>query len=269
MGLRSLAKKLAQSAPASFVLDSIGSTKKGRHALNKLDWPHGVFPNFEEGWKAAKTKSQQGHGYATSVQRHFQLSSDLRESDKPVIEILNGIPLDNIRLYDFGGNAGNLYYSYRPKLKKHVCWVVTDVPNIMEEGDRIARERNVSHELRFTDKPSGAGQFDVLLISGAFHYWEKTVAEFMSQLACKPKYVVINRSPFHEVKDSFITIQRLNNCAFPSIIRNRTQFVAEFRSLGYELHSSWAAPEVALNIPLFPAWSVRSYSGLCFTAQEL
>ena len=170
------------------------------------------------------------------VERHLDLSKSLRPSDYAVLFWLARIGSRDLRVFDFGGNIGNLFYSYSPYLKESrpLVWRVYDLPVILHEGRRIAAERGAT-QLRFSQSIADASTCNVLLVSGALHYWEKSVQAFIEQFAPRPEHVFINRSPIRDAGAAFITVQQTAKCAFPCIVRNAGEIISSFESAGYEL----------------------------------
>jgi putative methyltransferase (TIGR04325 family) len=96
-------------------------------------------------------------------------------------------PATNPRIFDYGGNVGNVYYSYSPRLLNlgDIVWTVFDIPFMLENGRRIAAERKAA-ALRFVDSPGAFESDQILLVSGAFHYWEKDISAFLQQFNNPP-----------------------------------------------------------------------------------
>ncbi len=80
----------------------------------------------------------------------------------------------------------------------------------------------------------------------------------------RPKHVIVNRSPVHPTRATFVTVQQRPTFAVPCMVRNRDALTAEFAASGYELVERWAAPELSMTFTLFPGLSMPSYSGFYF-----
>src|SRR5208282_5635484 len=145
----------------------------GRRILNGLSGIHGVFATLEESWSVARRANPAGHEAPGEIPLHFELSKSLRASDYAVLFWLSKIRVEELKIFDFGGNAGNLYYSYLPYLGgefRRIVWNVFDLPVVMDRGREIAAERGATG-LRFANSVEEAADCDVLLVSGALHYW--------------------------------------------------------------------------------------------------
>lgn len=204
------------------------------------------------------------------MKTHLELSKTLRASDYAVLFWLCRINSKSFRIFDFGGNIGNLYYSYSKYLSAEpgaIDWTVFDFPGVTAEGRKIASERGATG-LKFTDSPAGLSRSHVLLVSGSFHYWEKSERDFLLQFPVFPDHILLNRTPVHETLPSFITVQRTRTYAVPCIVRNAAEMLANFASLGYIAVDRWPALELALKLPFYPDRSLPSYSGFYFRRND-
>ncbi|GAC1665909.1 MAG: hypothetical protein NVS9B4_21580 [Candidatus Acidiferrum sp.] len=264
--LKEIAKAGLASGSGQKLLEQIDCLALGHKLLNKLSNPRGVFNTFEQAATVASQTGAPGHENPGSVATHMALLEKFRPSDYPVLHWINYVCLPQMRVTDYGGNAGNLYYSYRPYLhSEKVCWAVLDLPTIVDQGRAIAAERR-AEELRFL--PSTMRPFpacDFALISGAFHFWEGTPADFVNRFEEHPEHVIINRTPLLPGEaPQYSTVQFSEYSSFPCIVRNRNQVIASFRGEGYHLVDSWNCPELSLKKILFPRQSIDQYSGLYF-----
>lgn len=264
--LRETAKALLTSGPSRTVLSYTAKAAGGKRVLNAISGARGVFSTFEQGWVAARRTGLPGHGDPSQVALHMELAKSLRPSDYAALCWLraaaNG---DRLSVFDFGGNAGNLFYSYSPYLKCFgaLDWTVFDIPSVLEDGRRIAAERNATG-LSFAASPAEFRADQALLASGFLHYWEGTIAEFLQQFPVLPRYVIVNRTPVSECQEPFVVVQRTPTCAHPCVVRNAAALISDFAALRYCLVDRWTAPELRISLPLFPNHSVPHYSGFCF-----
>jgi putative methyltransferase (TIGR04325 family) len=266
LGAREIARAILSAEPLQTILSRIADLPAGARILNTLDPSGGVFSSFQEGWTAARRVKPAGHEHPDAIKTHLALSQGLRASDYAVLFWLSQINSSKLRVFDFGGNVGNLYYSYSPFLNcklKHIEWTVFDLPVIQQEGRQLAREKGAD-DLKFANSIAAARESDVLLVSGAFHYWESSIAEFLTQFPHLPYHVILNRTPVHDSHPSFVTVQKTATYAVPCIVRNAGQLIANFEAAGYVMVDRWPALEVSLRMPLFPKHSVAHYSGFYF-----
>jgi len=256
--------------PFRTVLTKVDGSPLGRKILNKLSRDRGVFRTFDEGWIAARQANPVGHEDPGEIAQHLRYSYRLLPSDYAVLYWLRQIGPDELRVFDYGGNAGNLFYACTAYLQplRSVDWTVFDIPSVVEEGRKIAAERNAAG-LHFTNSVAEVSRSHVLLISGAFHYWEKTIEAFLGQFSSLPEHILISRSPVIEKEKSFITVQRTKSCAFPCAVWNADELIAGFVGQGYTLADRWRAAELGFDLPLFPHLSVPYYSGFYFRRKNL
>jgi putative methyltransferase (TIGR04325 family) len=271
MSATEIAMAVLEAEPCRTILGGIAGSHAGRRALSRLSAPYGVFDSFQEAWKAARKARGAGHEHPDDVTIHLNLARSLRPSDYAVLYWISRIGAGDLKLFDFGGNAGNLYYSYSPFLREqfqNIEWTVFDLPPILDQGRKLCAERGIS-QLRFVSSPRDAGALAILLVSGAFHYWEKSVQEFLAQFPEPPDHILINRTPIHDEQPSFITVQCTPSYAVPCLVRNGRELAEEFAAAGYEMIDRWSSLELRLRLPLFPKLSVPHYSGFYFRREKL
>lgn len=254
------------SEPCYTFLAGIAAIPAGKRVLNAISRPYGVYATFAAGWVAARKSNLVGHEDPAEVEVHLRHAESLRPSDYAALYWISNIHTRNPKLFDFGGNVGNLYYSYSPRLRGlgSTDWTVFDIPSVVENGRTIAAERKAD-ALRFVDSVKAFETEQILLVSGAFHYWEKSVSAFLQQFRNSPQHIIINRSPVHETQPSFISVQRTPSCAFPCKVWNASELVSSFAASGYKLIDRWRALELSLKLPLFPNLTVPYYSGFYFS----
>lgn len=254
------------SEPCYSFLAGIARIPAGKRVLNAISAPYGVYDTFADGWIAARKANPVGHEDPGEIEVHLRHAESLRPSDYAPLYWISTIQPRSPKIFDFGGNIGNLYYTYSPRLPKlgSADWTVFDIPSVVENGRKIAAERKAA-ALRFVDSARAFKAEQILLVSGAFHYWESDVSAFLQQFPASPENIIINRSPVHETQPSFITVQRTPSCAFPCKVWNSGELVLSFAESGYKLIDRWRALELSLKLPLFPNLSVPYYSGFFFS----
>lgn len=264
MSWRLIVKAACQTRPFRDVLVLADKAPFGHRLLNRLSRPSALFDNVEHAWAGARAINPLGHEDPWVIELHLELSKSLRASDYAVLFWILQISGGDVSIFDYSGNVGNLYYSFSPYLQncRSVRWRVYDLPQVVQEGRRIAEARNAAG-LTFESLPDAVGSQDILLVSGALHYWERSISEFLRQFAEQPKHILINRSPVHDTL-SFITVQRTQKCAFPCVVRNTREMIEGFASEGYKLIDRWKAVELSLTMPFFPNHTIPCYSGFYF-----
>jgi putative methyltransferase (TIGR04325 family) len=163
----------------------------------------------------------------------------IQPRDLPVIHILARILPESKTLFDLGGNIGLSFYqfkgmiTYPPALR----WTICDVPFVNEAGRRIAQKKGET-QLTFTDDRQLANGTDIYLTFGALQYFEKTLAEILSELAVKPGRVLINRVPL-TTDPSFYTLQHMGYSIVPYHVLNVDEFITSMEAIGYQLEEKW------------------------------
>ena len=208
------------------------------------------------------------HADPQNAQLHLALAGKPRASDYPVLFHLAGLvaqPNAAVnRIFDLGGNTGNLFDCYDAFLKfpPEFSWTVYDLPENMRLGQQRSAERN-EHRLRFTHDLDSLSDTDLLLISGSLHYFDWSLAALLETLPRKPKFIIINRTPLTDGPET-VTVQDSWPLIVPCRLLNRAQLEESLTQTGYELVDSWPAHELNLKIPCFPELSVLAYAGLFF-----
>jgi len=171
------------------------------------------------------------------------------------------------RLFDVGGNVGNLYYYYTKYLPFHpdAEWLTMDLPAVVEVGRRIAKQRNASR-LRFTIDFSDAEDSDLIIASGSLHYFSEPLPAMIGRLRRRPRYVLVNRTPM-TTRSDFATTQDARTYRVACMVYNRAHFIKLFEDIGYRLVGQWEAPELSINVPLHPKHSAKAYTGMFFIAE--
>ena len=200
-----------------------------------------VFLDLPSAQAIARWYGRPTAGSAESAQGLAVDMSRTRPSDYPVLLHLSRLPLKQLRIFDLGGTTGDLFYLYGRYLDFPPClrWTVYDLPQNLERGLHQARQIGESH-LHFSDELYGASGHDVLLVSGALHYFDFELADYLAALPEPPRHVFINRTPLVDLP-SKATVQYAAHRGVMSACRllNRANLIAGLTGLGYELVDSW------------------------------
>lgn len=263
-----LARALGQSNKIAPLLQRLGSGRFGQRLLPALIGPYRLYDNFDQAREHLSGYQRLGHESQENMQLHLDLSSDLRPSDYAAIYNLQPRASELNCVVDYGGNCGNLYYLYASKLNLPDAnrWIVFDLPKCTSFGEKLAREREAT-ALEFTNSPPLDASVDLLLFSGALHYFPEPLSALLGQYKKRPTYVMVNRTPF-TTRDTCITAQRSGDFIEPCILRNYDEFLQEMKELSYRPVDQWQVPELSLSIPFRPKDSVMEYSGVFFEADR-
>lgn len=228
--------------------------------MNRLAGLRRVYASPAEAAEACRRAGYVGHELPELRQIHLDWPQMI--SDYPVQ--LRLATIAGRRLFDFGGSVGNVHYAYGKRVAAVARWewTVYDLPELVEAGRELARERG-NTALRFTTELSAGRDCDLALFSGSLHYWEGSIAELFDRIGSLPPHVLINRSPMRDRGDDLNVIQS-GHAAFPCRLRSRERLEAAFAALGYELVDHWTEPELAYRLTLLPDYSASGYHGFYF-----
>jgi putative methyltransferase (TIGR04325 family) len=189
----------------------------------------------------------------------------LRPSDYPVLYYLARMQLQGFRVFDLGGTMGNLFFLYDRSLTFPVDlqWMVHDLPANRERGRAWTQQRGEAR-LQFTADLHGASGYDLLLVSGALHYFDFALADYLTKLDQRPRHVIINRTPLADRPTTATVQYAYGNVMVACRLLNRAELIQSLLQLGYEVLDSWSVPELSIKLPYDPEYEVREYSGLYF-----
>lgn len=235
-----------------------------RHVFIALVGYNRPFATLEDASASIAGYDQSGHEHPGYVELHLTMAQSLRPSDYPALFHIQPL-LPHIRkVFDFGGNAGNLFYSYSNylKLPSDLVWTVYDLPKNRDAGVRLAKEKNETR-LRFTGRLNDAEDADLFIASGSLHYFEKPLPDIIADFRQMPRYVLVNRTPLTD-GPPLATVQDAGSWRVACMLYNRDDLIRRFEKVGYETVDTWRATELSLFIPGFPDRSVPAYSGMFF-----
>ena len=231
-----------------------------------------TFPSFEAAAKYAGHFQFVGHEHPRNIAHHRAQAWRLRESDYPVLFHLSSVAPMLRKIFDLGGNIGNLFYSLANVLQfsDEMSWIVYDLPLMLAEGRKLSETTHESR-LQFTDNLAAASGCDLFIASGSLHYFEQPLAEMFSSLAKLPPRLLINRTPCTRETagdtQDVVTVQDNEHYLVPSIVHNQARLVRSLLALGYHLRASWPVYERCLWLPLYPDLSLPHYWGFYFVLE--
>jgi putative methyltransferase (TIGR04325 family) len=223
-----------------------------------------VFDDLPQAVAAANPYSSGGHDAMEAGALHQRLSKAPRPSDYAVFYHIQNLVSGWSKIFDLGGNVGNLFYCYKRYLNfpQSLVWQVYDLPKWTDEGRRLAEEHG-EKQLQFTRNWEDASGSDLLLVSGALHFFDPPVYHMVAELPEKPIHLLINRSPLI-AGPTKAAVQDNDKLRTARVLHNRAELIAAFEAIGYGLMDSWQAAELAFKIIGKPEFSAPSYSGLYF-----
>lgn len=227
----------------------------------------GVFPSFEEARRFCRDRGIKSH-YSIDHQRWLTVQSQIRLHDYPVILWLTQILAQHARIGDLGGSVGVSYYALRSRLPPASIteWTVCELPEAVELGRELARERGATN-LHFTTSPENLDGHDVWLAAGAIQFIETPLWQLLGNLKQPPRHVLINRIPVHATKD-FVTLQNTGLAISPCHVFAASRFEDELQRIGYDKVDEWPVTTHAIHVPLHPEHRVGEFRGYYFQRRD-
>jgi putative methyltransferase (TIGR04325 family) len=227
-----------------------------------------VFDSLPEAAAAARPYAEGGFEHPDYAKMHMSLAEVPRPSDYAALFHMRGLILDRAKIFDLGGNIGNLFYLYDQylDLPADCTWLVFDLPVWVESGQNIAAKRG-ENRLRFTRIWEDAAGAELLIASGSLHSFDTPLSQIVAMLPEKPSHILINRTPLIDGPTK-ATVQDGGICRVACVLYNKADFVTAFEAIGYEVVDSWKAWELSLEIVGKPEYSALPYSGFFFRQKE-
>ncbi|WP_395066918.1 methyltransferase, TIGR04325 family [Paraburkholderia silvatlantica] len=247
------------------LIEGAGSTRVGAAALGLVLGYRRSFRTLGEAERAVRPYGKGGHESTQNVDLHISFSARL--SDYAAFYYLRDRVLRVQKVFDLGGNVGNLFYCYRNyvPLRDDVSWTVYDLPETIARGEALASSRNIKN-LKFTDNFQQIDGADLFIASGSLHYFDKSVPELLARVSRLPKYILINRTPLTDGQD-FAVVQDGGHIRVACMLYNRAKLIADFRRLGYQVMGEWQSPDFRVPVLDRPSSSVGAFTGLWLELQ--
>jgi putative methyltransferase (TIGR04325 family) len=260
-------RELTRVRPLASLLSRVRKWPGARQLINLAAGYNRVFPDLASARRVAERYAEYGHGCDENAAVLRGLMAAARPSDYPVLFHLSGLPREGLRVFDLGGTTGDIFYLYDRYLNfpASVRWTVHDLPGIMERGRDFARQRGETR-VQFTDDLHGASGYEVFLVSGALHYFDFALPDYLAGLPRRPRHVIVNRTPLVDAATA-ATVQKTEVMVACRLL-NRAELIAGMERLSYRLVDSWRVPEFSIKLPYDPEYWVREYSGIYFRAGD-
>jgi len=102
-----------------------------------LNWLLGFrrkFDSYQAAEAVALRYDTRGHTHQEDIDFHTSIAGVVRESDYAMLYFMARSAARYRRVFDLGGNVGNLFYSYAPwlELSPELRWAVCDLPEKQE-----------------------------------------------------------------------------------------------------------------------------------------
>jgi putative methyltransferase (TIGR04325 family) len=262
-----LVEELTRLGPLAALLARVRHWPLARPFLNLLAGYNRVFPDLATARQVAARYDRPGADSAEDTAALQTFLATTWPSDYPVLLHLARLPLEGLRVFDLGGTMGDLFYHYDRYLAfpASVRWTVHDLPGNMDLGRARARRQGETR-VQFSDDLHGASGNDVLLVSGALHYFDFALGDYLKALAQPPQHVLVNRTPLVD-QPTAATVQYTGKGVMVACrLLNRAELITGMERSGYQLVDSWRTSHGSLKMPYDRGYQLREYSGLYFRA---
>jgi putative methyltransferase (TIGR04325 family) len=231
----------------------------------------GIFASYEEAAAAAPRSLPLGYDNPQAAAMYRDRITQVFPSDYPMMLWLAKMLDSGVRrVFDLGGHVGISYYAYQQFLSypQGLSWQVCDVPAVVQAGLSLAASNDRLHKLEFTDRFEQADGADLLFTSGCVQYLEDTLAQRVSRLNQRPKWILVNLLPLHE-QHAFWTVQSIGRAFCPYRIQQAQIFFADLERLGYEVLDKWENLEKRCEIAFEPDYSLDKYFGAALRLKDM
>lgn len=244
------------------LIEGVERSRFGAATLGGILGYRRSFRTLREAERAVKPYARGGHESFENAAVQLQQSRVARPSDYAAFYYLRDLMPGIKKIFDLGGSVGNLYYCYRAylTLAPDAIWTVYDLPENVQRGREMARERDAGN-LQFTSDLQQADGADLFIVSGSLHYFDKPLPEFIENIRQRPKYILVNRTPLTEGPE-FAVVQDAGHVRVACKLYNRSKLIADFRRIGYDVLGEWQAAELGLTVLDRPSSSIGAYAGL-------
>lgn len=158
---------------------------------------------------------------------------------------------DRLRLVDFGGALGSLYFKFKPVWDgiSDVRWQVIEQAHYVTAGRKEFADERLSFHL-FAEAGPLMGESDVLLLSSVLQYLERPHETLDAMLAAHFSLVVMDRTPLITRGRDRLTVQHvppaLGRASYPCWHFDRDRLLAHF-SADYEMRMEFPAADGRLE----------------------
>ncbi|MBL6990564.1 MAG: methyltransferase, TIGR04325 family [Bacteriovoracaceae bacterium] len=231
---------------------------------NDLNLFKGVYSSFNEAQAAIPKEVNQGYDNEKSAMMYKDVCSTIVTTDYPNLFWLSKILKNGMRLFDLGGHIGVKYYSYQKYINfpKDLSWTVYDLPAVVEEGKKWAKQQNAT-ALNFAQRIDDFDGADILFASGSLQYVEFDLAATLKNMKSSPKHIIIS-IPLTPLP-TFYSVNNIITAYCVYILRNEQEFISGIVDAGYSLVDKWVNEGKRCEIPFYPEHSIEGYRGLYFT----
>ncbi|SEV94194.1 TIGR04325 family methyltransferase [Luteibacter sp. 329MFSha] len=226
----------------------------------------GVYDSFDDAQASIPPGNASGYDNNESADLYRERTRRVFINDYPMIHWLGRFFAEGARdVFDVGGHIGIAYYAYQKYLSypASLRWTVMDVPAVNAAGAAWAKEHDAPGRLGFADDIASASGADVLFAAGSLQYLSYSLADALSPMPRRPRFLLLNSVPVH-MRQSYYTVQNIGTACCPYHVTAEREFLGGLASLGYELQDRWENPQRYCIVPFHPELSLDRYFGFAF-----
>lgn len=245
---------LAKSLTPPLLWEVLKRFKRSRYGFE------GHYPSYEAALKACGTAGYHDEVIvAKTLERLLALKDELQRHpdriDVRTQQVLSALllPIEQrhdpqiLRVLDFGGALGNLYFQLKRFLPPGltVRWVVVDTPVTVAAGRQHLEDEHLTFQ---SDLSEVTGPFDVIVVSSSLQYMERPTETLRDLVALEGRYLLINRTPFLAGPDDRLTVQRvppeIYTGSYPAWFLSESRWLGLFEQQGLALRMRWTTPDL-------------------------
>ena len=149
-----------------------------------------------------------------------------------ILDIYSKKKNKTLKILDFGGSLGSLYFYYKDKINNKFNWSIIEQKKFVKEGRRTFQNSelyffNSIEEYKKTFLP------DIIIASSSLQYLENYKDILNKILNLNPDYIIILKTPFDNKMFDEIYVQKppknVYNSTYPSWIFSYETFLINFR----------------------------------------
>ncbi|MBV9103848.1 MAG: methyltransferase, TIGR04325 family [Candidatus Eremiobacteraeota bacterium] len=265
------AVRLARHAGRIPLLRHVASHAYGRYfdrAGGRVRMFHGIYPDFPNARAHVPPRRLVGYDNEPSASRVLDEWLQIWPYDYPVLYWLTRLLPECRSVFDWGGNVGLKYFSYRRYLEipPTTAWWVSDVPAVVRLGRAVASREGNPRSLQFTTGLEALETADLLFASGSIQFIENPFAALAAHRDL-PRHAIFSKVPVTD-RPAAVTLHNMGSAVCPYHLFNRETLLRNLEGLGYRLVDAWTSPDCSCEIPFHADYTIPAYSGLYFRRQD-
>jgi putative methyltransferase (TIGR04325 family) len=156
---------------------------------------------------------------------------------------------NQLRVIDFGGSLGSLYFQHKRLLSyiNPLSWTVVEQPHFVEAGKKQFENHSLKFHYTLEEAFNNADGGTVLVLSSVLQYLENPFALLKKASEMGFKYILIDRTPFINAKKDRITVQSvpasIYSASYPAWFFSSIRFEHLMRELGYQTVCSFGCDD--------------------------